>query len=149
MRRFVAATVVGLIVGAGVWAGVNSALGAGPWKSAGSSPSWDPWGFWGLFFGGFAAVATLGLTLMALGRHSPRVRVIGRWLAIATLLLFGLLISFGPYGAFSQPLFSLEGAWLYPLGLTPLLLAGRLLWSPRSKHRPGAWDAPSPSASSG
>ena len=149
MKRFLAATVIGFIVGAGVWAAVNSVLEAGPWKSPGSDPSWDPWGFWGLFFGGFAAAATFGLALMVLARHSARVRAIGRWLAIATLLLFGLLISFGPYGAFSQPLFSLEGAWLYPLGLTPLLLAAWLIWSPRRKRRPGLWDAPAAPSTSG
>ena len=137
MRRFLAATVIGLIVGIGVWAPVNSV------------PSWDPWGFWGLFFGSFAAVATFGLALMVLGRHRPRVRASGRWLAIATLLLFGLLISFGPYGAFSQPLFSLEGAWLYPLGVTPLLAAAWLIWSPRRKRRPRPWDAPAASSLSG
>ena len=137
MGRFVAATVVGLIVGAGVWAPVNSV------------PTWDPLGFWGFFFGGFAAVVVFGLTLMILGRHARWVRAVGRWIAIATLLLFGLLISFGPYGAFSQPLFSLEGAWLYPLGLTPLLAAAWLIWSPRRKRRPGSWDAPPASSTSG
>ena len=147
MKRFLAATVIGSIVGAAVWAAVNSALGAGPWKPAGTSPSWDPWGFWGLFFGGFAAVATFGLALMVLGHRSARARSIGRWLTIATLLLFGFLICFGPYGAFSQPLFSLEGAWLYPLGLSPSLLAAWLIWSPRRK-RSGSWDAPPASSTS-
>src|SRR5687767_13653786 len=62
MKRVVAAFLVGLLVGTGVWAAVNSV----PW--------WDPWGFWGFFFGIPAALGTFGLVLMWLGRRQPNVR---------------------------------------------------------------------------
>ena len=131
MKRVAAAALVGLFVGAGIWGAVNSL------------PQWDPRGFWGLFFGGFAAVATFGLTLMLLSRHARRLRLIGRWVSIATLVLFGLLVCFFPYGAFSHSPFSPEGLWLYPLGLSPLIVAVWLVWAPRWRARPGPWDAPS------
>ena len=130
MKRVAAASVVGLLVGTSVWAAVNSV----PW--------WDPWGFWGFFFGVPAALGTFGLALMLLGRRRPLVRSVGRWVAISILSLFGLLVCFGPYGAFSQPVFSLEWMWIFPLGVTPLIAAAWLMWSPRRKRRPGLWDAP-------
>jgi len=130
MKRLAAAAMVGLVVGMGIWAAVNSV------------PSWPPWGFWGFFFGVPAAIATFGVTLMVLARDARRMYTIGRWVAVVTLLMFGLLICFGPYGAFSQPVFSLEWLWLFPLGITPLIVAGWLIVSPRRKLRPGVWDAP-------
>ena len=130
MKRLAAALAVGLLVGIGVWASVNSV----PW--------WDPWGFWGFFFGVPAALGTFGLTLMLLARHHSGLRNFGRWVAISILLLFGLIVCLGPYGAFSQPVFSLEWLWLFPLGVTPLVATAWLIWSPRRKRRPGLWDAP-------
>ena len=130
MKQFVAASLLGLLVGTGVWAAVNSV----PW--------WDPWGFWGFFFGIPAALVTFGVTLMVLARHSRWPRTVGRWIGIATLVLFGLVVCFGPYGAFSQPVFSLEWMWIFPLGVTPLIVAAWLIWSPRRKRRTGLWDAP-------
>lgn len=121
---------VGLVVGTSIWAAANSV----PW--------WDPWGFWGFFFGVPAAIVTFGLVLMWLGRHQAWLGRLGRWLAITVLLLFGLLVCFGPYGAFSQPVFTLEWLWIFPLGVTPLVAAAWLTWAPQRKRRPGLWDAP-------
>lgn len=130
MKSVVSAFVVSLVVGLGVWAAVNSV----PW--------WEPFRVWGLFFGSFAAVVTLGLFLMLLAGKSRRLRSLGRWTAVATLVVFGMLVSFGPYGAFAHSPFSLEGLWLYPLGITPLVAAAWLIVAPRRRLRPRLWDTP-------
>lgn len=130
MKRSLVASLAGLIVGTGVWAAVNSV----PW--------WDPWGFWGFFFGVPAAVTTFGLSLMLLARGRRVLEAAGRWTAVVVLVLFGLVVLLGPYGAIYQSPFSLEGMWIWPLALAPLILASWLIWLPRRKRRPGPWGAP-------
>ncbi len=130
MKKVVAALACGIVVGTAIWAAVNSV----PW--------WDPSGFWGFFFGVPAALITFGLTVMLLSGHGRGPYAAGRWLATLTLMTFGLIVCFGPYGAFSQPLFTLEWLWLFPLGVTPLVAAGWLIWSSVRKRRPGPWEAP-------
>lgn len=127
--RVLKAVVVGLVVGVAVAAAVNSV----PW--------WEPFRFWGLFFGTFAALISFGFALMFFGRRQPRARLTARRVTIAALLAFGLVFWWG-IGSIGFPgLFTLEGAWIYPLGLAPLILIGSLV-RPRRRRRQRDWDPP-------
>lgn len=127
--RVLKAVLVGLVVGVAVAAAVNSV----PW--------WDPFRFWGLFFGSFAGVATFGLALHRHERGATTRIAIGRWIAALTLLVFGGLVASWIVMWDLSP-FTLEGAWIYPLALLPLIVAGMLL-KPRRPKKEGWADPPS------
>jgi hypothetical protein len=99
---------------------------------------WQPFGFWGLFYGSVAAIVTFGIAFSVLSRRSPRAALVGRWIAGLCLGVFAYLIAFATMGT---PLFSLEGAWIYPLILVAVIGA-ILLLMPRRLKKPSIWDAP-------
>ncbi len=90
---------------------------------------WPPniTGFWGVVYGSFAAVITFGLTLWRLGRGRKHARA-GRVIAVVALGLFGLAAAWWIV-MWRVPLASLEGAWMYPLAVVPLIAAIALVRS--------------------
>lgn len=94
--------------------------------------------FWGLVLGGFAALATAGISFALLSRRDGKASRWGRTLAGLTLAVFavGTLLFGAPWG-FPSP-FSLEGLWFYPLVLATTVGAVLLL----RRRRPGFWDTP-------
>jgi hypothetical protein len=104
--------------------------------------TWPPHltGFWGLLYGGFATPVAFGLALMFLNRgrrtsHSS----VGRWIAAIVLTLFGLLVLYWISLWGFQP-WTLEGAWIYPLGFVPLFGAAWVLYGGNTRARgAGRW----------
>jgi hypothetical protein len=87
--------------------------------SVGAVSEESSWRFWGVFFGGFLMALTFGTTLWVSGRKRPRLARIGRVIVLAVLLVFGLGTANWIY-MWGVPLFTLEGAWMYPLAIVPL-----------------------------
>ena len=86
-------------------------------------------GIWGRLFGSFSAVIAFGLAL-AFRAGSSRSGKVG-WVIAAALsgLLGGMTVMY--IVAWRLPLWTLEGAWIYPLAVVPLMTAlycvGRVL----------------------
>lgn len=76
-------------------------------------------GFWGLFFGAFVAPVVFGVTLTIVGGQGVG-RLVGRWVASITLLLFALLIVWW-ISAWGVSPFTLEGWWIYGLGIVAVI----------------------------
>jgi hypothetical protein len=104
--------------------------------------TWPPYltGFWGVFFGAFATPVAFGLALMFLSRpKGTRRPSVGRWIAAVTLALFGALVLYWISWWGFMP-WTLEGAWIYPLGFVPLFAASWVLLrgNPRTRAA-GRW----------
>lgn len=133
--RFLTAVLIGLGVGLAVVIFVNYGIYV-------LDVTWPPHltGFWGLFYGAFAAPAAFGLSLMWMNRggrashpeeqasSSRRWAATGRWIAAIVLIAFSALVIWFIW-AWGLSLATLEGAWIYPLGFVPLIAAGMLLAS--------------------
>lgn len=111
------AIVVGLCIGFSVmllsnWLLYGSPLGGSLWTYA--------FEFWGVFYGCFGAVAGMGLALaLSPRRRSLNARRIGLGIVAGTFLLFGAAVMWW-IAMWGVPPFTLEGAWMYPLGLVSL-----------------------------
>ena len=97
-------------------------------------------GFWGGFWGTFAALIGGGVALMVIYRKDARVRRAGRIIAAGALILLSSLVAYWIVW-WRVPPSTLEGAWIYPLGLVSLL-AGVLILRGAARttggtHRPG------------
>lgn len=97
---------------------------------------WPPnlTGFWGVFYGSFGGIATLGLLLLVTNRPRARARNLGRWMAASTFGLFGSAVLWWATWWGVSPL-TLEGAWMYPLALTSLGMSLFLFFLPRLAAR--------------
>ena len=93
-------------------------------------------GFWGLFFGSFVAVFSFGVSL-ALASTSSQRSFLGRALAAIACFLLAALVAWW-VAAWGVPVMSLEGAWLWPLGIvcgvSGVLLLRRRSWSKQPPH---------------
>lgn len=96
------------------------------------------WRFWGFFFGFFVTILSYGVAVWILQRRT-RGRL-GRRITIGVLVFFGLWVTSWAVSWGFDPL-SLEGLWIYPLGLLPLIAGAYLIWSERSR-RSDIWAAP-------
>jgi hypothetical protein len=95
-------------------------------------------GFWGLFFGSFVAVIAFGVGL-ALASTSSQRSFVGRVVAAIACFLLAALVAWW-IAAWGVPVMSLEGAWLWPLGIvcgvSGVLLLRRRSWSKTRFSRP-------------
>lgn len=134
--RVAASLASGLLVGLGV----ASLVGVPHLVGAASIPALisNAFTFWGLLFGGFAAVVAAGLTFAILNRNRRRVAFVGRAVAGVALAVFAAAtISLIATWGFSP--FTLEGMWIYPLAIATTIGAIVLL---RPRRSPGIWDEP-------
>lgn len=132
------AIAVGLCIGVAVmllsnWLLYGSPLGGSLWTYA--------FEFWGVFYGCFGALAGMGLTLaLSPKRRSRSTRRIGLDIVAGTFLLFGAAVLWWIVMWGVLP-FTLEGAWMYPLGLMSL---GCGVLTIRLSRRTGRADAALP-----
>lgn len=87
-------------------------------------------GFWGAFFGSFVAVISFGLVL-AVTSTSKQGALVGRVFAAIACFLFAAMVAWW-IAAWGVSLFSLEGAWLWPLGVVAAAAAVLILRTRRS-----------------
>lgn len=90
------------------------------------------WRPWGMLWGTFSFLVTLGIGLMVGGRRGSNTSRVGRGLAVTTLLVLAYLF-IAAIVAWGIPINTLEGAWIYPTGFVPLGVAVWLLISGRRK----------------
>jgi hypothetical protein len=109
------AVFVGIMVGVTVNSLTNAALEP-PWDL-----TWPPnlTGFWGLLYGSFASVIAVGLAMWLLNPDRSRPSQGGRLIAAFALGVFGLLVLLWIV-SWGVPLFTLEGAWMYPMAGVPI-----------------------------
>lgn len=95
---------------------------------------WPPnlTGFWGHFYGSFAGVVSFGIALWLSSLRFSRIWMVGRLIAAATLGVFGLAVASWIL-MWGVPPLTLEGVWLFPLAVIPLVMAAALI---RSLRRP-------------
>jgi len=125
---FVAAAVVGVVVMAAVNVPVYN---SGQWPDHGR----EILGFWGALFGLGASLATFVVTRVKLRSEGsveenfpqidPTRKKVGLLISAIVAGLFGLLVTYWN-AMWGVPLTSLEGAWLWPLAVVPLLVSGLL-----------------------
>jgi hypothetical protein len=103
---------------------------------------WPPHldGFWGLLYGSFAGVVSFGIALWLSSRRFSRAWKVGRLIAATALGVFGLGVASWILMWGVSP-FSLEGAWIFPLAVIPLIGAVALFRSFRRSSKGTASDA--------
>lgn len=126
---FVAASTVGLAVMAAVNVPVYN---SGQWPDHGR----EILGFWGGMFGLVAAAATFAVTRAKLpsqggteeefSQSMPAPKRVGLLISAIVAGLFGLLVTYWN-AMWGVPLTSLEGAWLWPLAIVPLVVSALLI----------------------
>jgi hypothetical protein len=109
---------------------------------------WPPnlTGFWGLLYGSFATVVSFGLALWFFSRRRSRASRMGHLIAALALGLFGLAVVWWIPVVGAPSLFSLEGSWIYPLAVIPLIGSAALV---RSFRRSRASTAGEPTEAQG
>ena len=135
--RVVVAFLIGCVVATAVIVAVNV-----PVYHFGNWPDHprEYFGFWGVLFGFFAGAFAFGIALALLRREvtphaddepsqiEPGRKKVGLLIAAIVAGLFGLLVtSFN--ATWGVPLTSLEGAWLWPLAIAPLVISALLIRS--------------------
>lgn len=124
LRRALASLFVGAMVGLTIASLVEIPRLVGPWNIRELVA--NAVNTWGIFFGGFAAVVSGGMTFALLNRRLPRASRWGR--AIAGVALGALaILTMWIITAWGIPPFSLEGMWIYPLAILPAIAAFALL----------------------
>lgn len=120
------------VVGLAVMSAVNIPIyNSGQWPDHGR----EILGFWGALFGLGASLTMFVASLMKLrsedgmdeelSQIEPTRNKVGLLISAIVAGLFGLLVTYWN-AMWGVPLTSLEGAWLWPLAIVPLLLSGLL-----------------------